>query len=179
MSKRGLVDEVTIRALDVASLDMRRKGQRRGRIAGKDGKTLAQIKRSGTALMALLVALLVCSEGRIAGASAVGTVNASARHTSSGRGGVRPLNGTLALGDGSQELLAAESLGHGNAAIVAERLCTLEAVGDCCGAFVFATDASGGDMLGLAQLFAVGALDRRAALLFDLVERTFTMVTGG
>lgn len=34
-------------------------------------------------------------------------------------------------------------------------------------------------MLGLAQLFAVGALDRRAALLFDLVERTFTMGGGG
>lgn len=54
--------------------------------------------------------------------------------TSSGRGGVRPLDGTLALGDGSQELLAAESLGHGNTAIVAEGLCSLEAVGDSCGA---------------------------------------------
>lgn len=81
VSKRGLVDEVTIRALDVASLDVRRKGQWRGRIAGKDGKTLAQIKRDGTALMALLVALLVCSEGRIVEASAVGTVNAGARYT--------------------------------------------------------------------------------------------------
>lgn len=54
--------------------------------------------------------------------------------TSSGRGGVRPLDRTLALGDGSQELLAAESLGHGDTAIVAEGLCSLEAIGDSCGA---------------------------------------------
>lgn len=38
MSERGLVDEVSIGALDKASLNVGRKGQRRGRVAGKGGK---------------------------------------------------------------------------------------------------------------------------------------------